>query len=54
VEQLRADGHRTFVFGNSTNTHLAGPRAESWDQVYSLVATSVAEWRARESRTADE
>lgn len=37
VEQLRADGHPTIVFSNSTNRHLAGPRAESWNDVYRLV-----------------
>jgi len=38
VEQLRADGHPTIVFSNSTNRNLAGPRADSWEDVYQLVA----------------
>jgi 5'(3')-deoxyribonucleotidase len=38
VEQLRADGHPTIVFSNSTNRHLPGPRADSWEDVYRLVA----------------
>jgi 5'(3')-deoxyribonucleotidase len=37
VEQLRADGHPTIVFSNSTNTRLSGPRADSWEDVYRLV-----------------
>jgi len=37
VEQLRADGHPTIVFSSSTNTHLAGPRADTWEEVYELV-----------------
>jgi 5'(3')-deoxyribonucleotidase len=46
VEQLRADGHPTIVFGNSTNRHLAGPRAISWDEVYPLVTAEVSRWKA--------
>jgi 5'(3')-deoxyribonucleotidase len=38
VEQLRADGHPTIVFSNSTNRQLPGPRADSWEDVYRLVA----------------
>src|SRR5688572_24516675 len=37
VEQLRADGHPAIVFSNSTNRHLSGPRADSWEDVYRLV-----------------
>jgi len=37
VERLRADGHPTIVFANSTNRHLAPPRAETWDDVAALV-----------------
>ncbi len=37
VERLRAEGLKTIVFTNSTNEHLPGPRADSWDQVVDLV-----------------
>lgn len=37
VDALRRDGHPTIVFSNSTNRHLPGPRADSWEQVYRLV-----------------
>jgi 5'(3')-deoxyribonucleotidase len=46
VEQLRADGHPTIVFDNSTNGHLPGPRADSWEEVYRLVAKEMASWKA--------
>lgn len=49
VEQLRADGHATIVFSNSTNRHLPGPRAETWDEVYQLVSEQVAQWRESDS-----
>ena len=45
VQQLRADGNRTIVFTNSTNRHLTGPRADTWDQVFDLVMTELEEWR---------
>ena len=37
VERLRHRGHYTICFGNSTNKHIADPRAASWDEVYRLV-----------------
>jgi 5'(3')-deoxyribonucleotidase len=37
VEKLRARGLDTICFGNSTNKHIARPRAEDWDAVYKLV-----------------
>lgn len=46
VERLRAEGAKTIVFSNSTNEHLPGPRAHSWDEVLHLV---LAEKRAWES-----
>jgi 5'(3')-deoxyribonucleotidase len=46
VEQLRADGHPTIVFGNSTNRHLADPRAESWDDIYRIVKLQMDAWKA--------
>jgi len=37
VEQLRRDGQQVIVFTNSTNRHLPGPRADTWDQVCEMV-----------------
>jgi hypothetical protein len=37
VQRLRAKGLYAICFGNSTNTDLAPPRAESWAEVYELV-----------------
>jgi 5'(3')-deoxyribonucleotidase len=44
VEQLRGEGHHTIVFSNSTNTHLAPPRAGSWEGIERLVLDAQAEW----------
>jgi 5'(3')-deoxyribonucleotidase len=46
IERLRAEGAKTVVFTNSTNEHLPGPRADSWQEVLELV---LAEKRAWES-----
>jgi 5'(3')-deoxyribonucleotidase len=45
VGQLRADKHPTIVFSNSTNRHLEGPRADTWEQVFDLVIAEVQRWR---------
>ena len=37
IERLRSEGFHTICFGNSSNTHVIAPRAESWDEVYRLV-----------------
>lgn len=42
VEALRAAGHPTIVFGNSTNKSLDNPRVESWPEVERVVMASVA------------
>ena len=47
VERLRADGHPTIVFANSTNRHVPGPRAETWEDVHTLVMAEVENWRSR-------
>jgi 5'(3')-deoxyribonucleotidase len=44
IEALRADGHPTIVFSNSTNRHLAAPRAESWAEVERLVSEATQRW----------
>jgi 5'(3')-deoxyribonucleotidase len=46
IERLRSEGAKTIVYSNSTNEHLAGPRANSWDDVLQL---ALAEKRAWES-----
>lgn len=47
---LRADGHATIAFSNSTNTHLGlgAPRAETWDEVERLVLATHDSWLARQ------
>lgn len=37
IEALRAAGHYAIVFANSTNMHLADPRAANWEEVYALI-----------------
>ena len=49
VEALRADQHPTIVFSNSTNLHLPGPRANSWDEVEQLVMAEHDQWKRRAS-----
>ena len=44
IEQLRTDGHSTIVFSNSTNRHLAGPRADSWEELERFVLDELASW----------
>lgn len=44
VEKLRADNHRTIVFSNSTNLHLAGPRADNWDQIEVQIIDELERW----------
>jgi 5'(3')-deoxyribonucleotidase len=47
VARLRAQGLKTLVFSNSTNEHLPGPRAHSWEDVARLVVAEKAAWEAR-------
>ena len=42
VEALRAAGNDVIVFDQPYNAHLAGPRAETWEDVEQLVAAQVA------------
>jgi 5'(3')-deoxyribonucleotidase len=37
IEQLRSKCLYTICFGNSTNRHIAPPRARSWEEAYDLV-----------------
>jgi len=43
VEALRTSGHKTICFGNSTNVHIAQPRANSWEEVFNLIHEMVEE-----------
>lgn len=45
VQALRADGHPTIVFTNSTNLELTGPRANSWQEVEDLVLEDLDKWK---------
>ena len=47
VRKLRADGHDTIVFSNSTNRDLDGPRANSWSEVAEMVIAYQEKWRAK-------
>jgi 5'(3')-deoxyribonucleotidase len=44
---LRADGHPTIVFANSTNGGLGEPRADTWADVEHLVLDEHARWLAK-------
>lgn len=37
IEMLRASGVDTICFANSTNKHIADPRANDWNEVEALV-----------------
>jgi 5'(3')-deoxyribonucleotidase len=37
VEALRADGHPTIVFTNTTNLTVPGPRANTWEDLVPMV-----------------
>jgi 5'(3')-deoxyribonucleotidase len=50
IAALRADGHATIAFANSTNTTLGGPRADSWDEVERLVRGAHTAWQAQHGR----
>jgi hypothetical protein len=47
VLALRADGHPTIVFVNSTNVGLDEPRADTWADVEHLVLDEHARWLAK-------
>jgi 5'(3')-deoxyribonucleotidase len=47
IESLRSDGYRTIVFSNSTNQHLSGPRADSWEDAGRMVMEELAQWKPR-------
>jgi 5'(3')-deoxyribonucleotidase len=45
VEELRGLGYKTIVFSNSTNKGMAGPRADTWEDVYRMTLEAREEWR---------
>lgn len=47
VRKLRADGHPTIVFDNSTNREVGGPRAKNWAEVMDMVLEELRGWRER-------
>ena len=46
IDTLRAHGHYAICFGNSTNPHLAPPRALGWEEVYALIKARCPQARA--------
>ena len=46
VERLRAESQKTIVFTNSTNEHLAGPRANTWEEVIQMVLAEKLTWES--------
>jgi 5'(3')-deoxyribonucleotidase len=46
ILDLRNDGHTCIIFTNSTNRHMAGLRANTWDEVEAIVREQYAAWRA--------
>jgi 5'(3')-deoxyribonucleotidase len=49
IRKLQADGHMTIVFSNSTirDFDLGTLRADTWEQVVSLVLDEYDKWKAR-------
>ena len=47
IAALRAAKHETIVVVNSTNRHLPGPRAESWEDLEAMVRERVSAWKRR-------
>jgi 5'(3')-deoxyribonucleotidase len=50
IAALRADGHATIAFSNSTNLALPAPRAETWAEVETLVGKAHTAWQAQQGR----
>jgi 5'(3')-deoxyribonucleotidase len=46
IERLRAEGQKTIVFSNSTNEHLPGPRANTWNDVLDLALSEKRAWES--------
>ncbi len=50
IEALRADGHQTIAFRNSTNRHLPPPCAEDWQEMEALIVREIETWERRDTR----
>jgi len=46
IARLRDEGQKTIIFTNSTNEGLAGPRADTWEEVVELVLEEKAGWKS--------
>ena len=44
IRRLRAEKRKTIIFTNSTNEHLAGLRADNWQQVVEIVLRDKKAW----------
>jgi len=51
IERLRQEEQKTIVFTNSTNEHLPGPRADTWDDVVEMVLSEKREWAKKRRET---
>lgn len=48
IRSLRAAGYDTIVVANSTNRDLPAPRAESWEEIETMVREHLSRWQASE------
>lgn len=48
IRSLRAAGYDTIVVANSTNRDLPAPRAESWEEIETMVREHLSLWQASE------
>lgn len=48
IAALRADGHETIVFTNSTNLDIDPPRANTWEEVETLVMGAFERWQMKQ------
>jgi deoxypyrimidine-specific 5' nucleotidase type C protein (NT5C) len=46
VAKLRADGHNTIVFSNSTNLALPPPHAKDWKEAEAMIVERRDNWLA--------
>jgi deoxypyrimidine-specific 5' nucleotidase type C protein (NT5C) len=48
ILKLTSEGNECIIFTNSTNRHVAGLRADTWDEVETIARDRYADWRATE------
>jgi 5'(3')-deoxyribonucleotidase len=48
IAELRAEGHKTITFTNSTNREVEGLRANSWPEVEEIVLKELERWNAEQ------